>query len=135
MKVAAEEEYSEPYVLTVPAVRKTRIVVRKGKSFVPLLVNEIAMCYTSDKITFIQLFNGNKYFADYNLSDLMQVFDPLLFFRVNRRTIINIDAIKEYRCISFSKIVVDLIPLNRSSQQLIVSQVTAPLFKKWIHNQ
>ena len=126
--VSEEAGYSQ-------AKRRMRIIVRKGKSYVPVLISEVAVCYTSDKVTFVQLFSGSKYFTDYTLSDLSQLLDPSAFFRVNRRTIINIGAIREYRCISFSKIIIELIPLKQPVQQVVVSQFTAPLFKKWMQSQ
>jgi DNA-binding LytR/AlgR family response regulator len=113
--------------------KRARIVVRKGRSFVPVLIDDIALCYASYKISFIIRFNGEKYHTDYNLSELMERLDSEVFFRANRKTIINIEAVKEYRCGAHGKIVIDLLPFKDALPEVVVSQFTAPLFKEWIH--
>ena len=56
--------------------------------------------------------------------------DNKMFFRANRKYIINANYISSFKTIESSKILVELtVPLN---EPLIVSQENAPVFKKWI---
>jgi DNA-binding LytR/AlgR family response regulator len=125
---------SETAAARVYAIKK-RIIVRRGKSFIPVLAKDIALCYTFGKVTFVQLFNGSKYLCDNHLNDLMLVLDRSVFFRVNRSTILNIEVIREYRAIAYSKISIDILPLNQAFNNVVVSQFTAPAFRKWIESQ
>jgi DNA-binding LytR/AlgR family response regulator len=109
-----------------------RIIVRRGKSFVPVVAIDIALCYSVNKVTFVQTFRGGKYVSDNSLSDLMLMLDHVNFFRLNRSIIVNIDAILEFRSVEFSKIRVELIPLNNALTSVTVSQFTSPSFRKWI---
>ena len=125
---------SETAAARVYSIKK-RIIVRRGKSFIPVLTKDIALCYTLNKVTFVQLFNGSKYLCDNHLNDLVLVLDRSVFFRVNRSTILNIEVIREYRAIAYSKISIDILPLNQAFNNVVVSQFTAPAFRKWIESQ
>jgi DNA-binding LytR/AlgR family response regulator len=114
---------------------KTRIVVRKGKSFIPIALAQSAMFYSSSKISFILCFDGSKYILEYSLSELEQILDPRTFFRVNRSTILNIATIREYHCTKFGKIIIDIVPIKQYTYQVLVSQYTAPAFKRWVEDE
>src|SRR5688500_4068120 len=111
---------SEAAAARVYSIKK-RIIVRRGKSFIPVLTRDIALCYTLNKVTFVQLFNGSKYLCDNRLNDLVLVLDRSVFFRVNRSTILNIEVIREYRAIAYSKISIDILPLNQAFNNVVVS--------------
>jgi DNA-binding LytR/AlgR family response regulator len=61
---------------------------------------------------------------------------PLLdnhtFFRANRQYIINIQYIRGYKTLERVKLAVD-VNCNESNHSIIVSQETAPYFRKWIN--
>ena len=67
-----------------------------------------------------------------NLSEIEELVDDALFFRVNRRIILHIDAIKEYKIIEFSKISIRLISPEWVKEEIQISQFTSPDFKQWI---
>ena len=60
--------------------------------------------------------------------------DKKLFFRLNRQIIANINAIREFKSIEFSKIELSLVKNNYIKDTVIVRQFTAPEFKSWINN-
>jgi DNA-binding LytR/AlgR family response regulator len=110
---------------------KKRIIVRKGNAYIPLGINSIAVFYHY-KITFAIDFSGNKYIVEENLYNLEKMVDALMFFRVNRQIILNIEAIKEFRTIEHGKIIIQLLSPDWIKEDVYVSQITAPLFKQWI---
>lgn len=116
------------------AEKKERIVVKKGASRLSVPINSIAFFFAEMKLTFAVDFEGNRYLLDYNLSQIEQQLDKKVFFRVSRQIIANINAIKEFRSIEFSKIELYLIKNNYIKDAIIISQFTAPDFKKWINN-
>jgi DNA-binding LytR/AlgR family response regulator len=75
--------------------------------------------------------NGRKYMVDKNLSDLEQELDDKTFFRANRQYILNIDYIKSFKPYERVKLWVDL-TIPDVDHSIIVSQETAPFFRKWL---
>ena len=68
------------------------------------------------------------------LYDREKVLDKRTFFRANRQLIVNINAIKEFKSIEFSKIELHIKPTAWVKEAIIISQFTAPDFKNWIAN-
>ncbi|HUC82084.1 MAG TPA: LytTR family DNA-binding domain-containing protein [Flavisolibacter sp.] len=114
--------------------KKERIVVKKGASRLSIPISSVAFFYAEMKLTFAVDFEGNRFLLDYNLSQIEQQVDEKMFFRVSRQVIANINAIKEFKSIEFSKIELYLSKNNYIKDAIIISQFTAPDFKKWIHN-
>jgi DNA-binding LytR/AlgR family response regulator len=114
--------------------KKERIVVKKGASRLSIPIRSVAFFYAEMKLTFAVDFEGSRYLLDYNLSQIEQQLDEKMFFRVSRQVIANINAIREFKSIEFSKIELYLVRNNYIKDAIIISQFTAPDFKKWIHN-
>lgn len=111
--------------------KKTRLVAKKGAEHVFLLLEDVVLFYTEHKVVFVIDRQGRKYLLDKNLSDLEEELDKDLFFRANRQYIININYVRSYKTYDRVKLQLDLnIPIPNHS--IIISQETAPLFKKWI---
>lgn len=112
--------------------RKTRLLVQKGLENILLRLEDIVLFYTENKIVYVVDRGEKKYLTDNNLLELEKELDPLIFFRANRQYIININFIKSFRAYEKVKIKIDL-NLSELSHCIIVSQETAPHFRKWIH--
>jgi len=112
--------------------RKTRLIVQKGVEFIALRKEDIALFYTQNRLVHVVDKDEKKYILNKKLSGLEEELDPRVFFRINRQAIINIDFIKSFRPYQRVKIIVDL-SLPNLKQLLIISQETAPAFRKWIH--
>jgi len=110
---------------------RSRLIVRKGIEHVALKVDDIALIYTEEKLVFVVSRDGKKYISDKKLADLDQELDSSIFFRANRQYIVNIEFIKSYKSFERVKLQVDLAMPNLN-HIIVVSQETAPLFRKWI---
>jgi DNA-binding LytR/AlgR family response regulator len=113
---------------------KTRLVVRKGIEHVALRVEDIALIYTEEKLVFVIDRDGRKYIADKKMVELQHELDDSVFFRANRQYLVNIGYIRSYRTFEKVKLQVDLL-LPQLKHHIVVSQETAPWFKRWIHDQ
>ena len=112
--------------------RKTRLIVKKGIENIALKLDDVALIYTESKVVFVIANNEKKYIYDKNLSELEQELDKSIFFRANRQCIVNINYIRGFKAFEKVKLQVDLtFPIIPN--KIIVSQETAPQFKKWIH--
>jgi len=106
---------------------KDRFLVRFGNKMITQMVSEIAYFYADDKTIFMVNMEGQKSIVDYNLAELEKMLDPQLFFRLNRKYIINISSIKEIRVQSCSQMRVMLHPMQKVS----VSRARVSDFKAW----
>ena len=116
---------------TAKRLRK-RLIVRRGIECIALKSEEIALLYTENKVVYVIDHLGNKYICDKPLFELESILDNTLFFRANRQYIINIDFIKVFKPFEKVKLQVDM-SVSNNIYRVIVSQETAPHFKKWIY--
>ena len=113
------------------AKKRSRIIVKKGQDFHMIRMEDIAYFFTENKVVFVVDQNGKKYLAEINtLSELDGSLDESIFFRANRKYIINANYITRYSSADKSKISIELsVPVH---EEITISQENAPVFKKWI---
>lgn len=111
--------------------KRKRILLRKGIENITMPLCDVVLFYTENKIVHAIDRNGRKYMVDKNLSDLEAELDKTTFFRANRQYILNINYIKSFKPYERVKLWVDL-TLQDLDHSIIVSQETAPLFRRWL---
>lgn len=111
--------------------KRKRILVRKGIENITMPLGDIVLFYTENKIVHAIDRNGRKFMVDKNLSDLEEELDDQTFFRANRQYILNINFIKSFKAYERVKLWVDL-TLPAVEHSIIVSQETAPAFRRWL---
>lgn len=109
---------------------KNRFVVKVGLHIRSIPVEEIDYFYVLEKSTFICTKEGKNYAIDYYLDQLEKLIDPQLFFRISRKFIINLNAIKDIIAYSNSRLKIVLrIPPDEDA---IVSREKVKDFKNWL---
>lgn len=111
--------------------KKTRLLVKKGLENISLLLEDVVLFFTENKIVYVIDKSGRKYLADKNLADLETELDNKTFFRVNRQFIVNINFIRSFKTYERVKLQIEL-TVSELNYFIIVSQETAPFFRKWI---
>lgn len=117
--------------LTNTEKKKTRLIVTRGEENVALRYDEVAFIYREGALVIVVDMDQKKYLSAKNLVQIENEMDPQMFFRVNRKYILNINGIKSFRSFEKVKLEVNLI-FPEINHQIVVSQETAPVFKKWI---
>ncbi|MEJ7768354.1 MAG: LytTR family DNA-binding domain-containing protein [Chitinophagaceae bacterium] len=113
--------------------RKDRIIVKKGIEYQSIKAEDVAFFYTEHKLIFVVDKEGRKYMANAsNLTDLMAQLNKKIFYRANRKYIININFIKKYRPYDRVKVEVEL--LVQSPECVVISQENSSSFKNWIES-
>lgn len=115
----------------VTSRKRSRILVRRGIENITMPLQEIVLFYTENKIVYAIDRSGRKYMVDKNLSDLEAELDDKAFFRANRQYLLNIDYIKSFKPYERVKLWVDL-TVPDVDHPIIVSQETAPFFRRWL---
>ena len=113
------------------APKKTRIIVKKGTEHIALKLEEIVFFYTENKVVYLVDRQRSKYIYDKNLSISGSELDESVFFRANRKYIVNINYIKSFRAYEKVKLLLEF-SVPDITHQVIISQETAPEFKKWL---
>lgn len=109
---------------------KERFMVSTGERVKSLKTEEIAFFYASGKHCFITCFEGNEYIIDQTLQNLHNILNPRQFFQINRKFIVNIEAIVEM--IPYSKSRLKLVTRPSTPEEAIVSVDRSPRFKAWV---
>jgi len=121
-------------LITTMKKKKTRLIVRKGNENVVLKVEDIAFIYRDNTIIVAVDKEEKKYLCDKNLSALEEELDQSTFFRANRKYLLNIGYIRGYKSCDKVKLEVSL-SLSNCNHNIIVSQETAPQFRKWMSEE
>ena len=111
--------------------KHTRILVQKGIETLALKLEDVVLFYTQNRVVFVLDKEDHRYIYNKSLSELEEELDPHEFFRVNRQYILHIDAIKSFKPYERGKLQIRL-NVENNSHMIVVSQHTAPAFKKWI---
>lgn len=117
---------------TVDVKKKTRLLVKKGIENISVKLEDVAMFYTENKLVYVIDKNGQKFIVDKQLNELELELDNSVFFRANRQYVINLAFIKSYKPYEKVKLLVDLHLHERVNHFIVISQNTAPEFRKWI---
>src|ERR1700743_1316029 len=114
-----------------PDKKRSRILVKKGTEYQTVRVEDTGYFFTEHKLVFLVDKENRKYMAEKNnLSELEEELDRNIFYRANRKYIINANYIKRFKPLERSKISVELtLPVN---EEIIISQENSASFKKWI---
>jgi len=111
--------------------KRTRFIVKKGLENISLRLEDIVFFFTENKVVYVVDKWNKKYIADKNLGELEEDLDRAIFFRANRQYIVNINFIKGFKSYEKVKLQVDL-NLPELNYCIIISQETAPAFRKWM---
>ena len=115
-----------------PGFRK-RFMVQTGEKIRAFETSEIAYFYVLGKSVFLKSFQGSAFAVDYSLDALVQMLDPERFFRINRKYIVQINAIAGMTAWSRGRIKLDLKPRAEDEFDPVVSIDRAAEFRKWLN--
>jgi len=109
---------------------KKRFTVKIGQHIKMISTASIECFYSENKATNIHTIDNRSYLIDETLDNLEQRLQPETFFRVSRKYIININAIKDI--ISYTNSRLKLILQSYNESEIIVSRERVKDFKNWI---
>ena len=107
-----------------------RIVIRYGQHIKAIEIAQAAYFFIESKVTLMRTHAGKDYPVDFNLDQLEGILDPAQFFRINRKCIVNIEAIDQM--FSYSKSRVRILLKPNFTEEAIVSSERSSHFKKWL---
>lgn len=110
--------------------QKSRFIVKMGDNLSSIKVEEIAYFNAEDGIVILVTIEGKRYPIDYTMDALEEVLSATIFFRVNRKMILNIEQIIQVQSYFNARLKIKLkLPINEGC---IVSRERVNDFKKWL---
>jgi DNA-binding LytR/AlgR family response regulator len=114
----------------IDRVFKKRFTIKVGQQLKMITIDEIECFYSENKGTYLHTFDNRNYLLDVTLEQLENELDPQNFYRVSRKYIIPMKAIKEIQIYSNSRLKV-ILPTYKEDE-VIVSREKVAEFKSWI---
>lgn len=116
--------------MSKPKTFRKRFVVKQGQNMKTVPSEEVAGFLAEEGLVFLYNFTGQRFIANYTLDQLEEELEESRFFRVNRKFIVNIDAIEQVKPYFSSRLIIkSKAPLNFEQ---IVSTNRVANFKKWL---
>jgi len=112
---------------------KKRFLIQIGDKIRKVEVSEIAYFYVLDKGVYLRTFQGNSYPVEYTLDKLETIVNPQVFFRINRKYMVNMESIANMVAYSRSRVKLELKPKAEDESDTIVSIDRSGEFKKWLN--
>lgn len=109
---------------------KKRFLVKRGTDYVSVKTSDISYFYAAQKLVCMVDNSAQKFILDLSLNDLEKQLDPAQFFRVNRKYLVNLNAIKRIKAFPKSKLLLEIQP--PPSEEIIISQENSGAFKSWM---
>jgi DNA-binding LytR/AlgR family response regulator len=113
-------------------VYKKRFLVKRGTDYISVKTEDIAYFYATHKLVCMVNKKAEKFILDLSLSDIEKQIDPVAFYRINRKFLVNMGAIKRIKAYPKSKLEVEVDP--PVNEEIIISQENVAAFKDWMGN-
>lgn len=109
---------------------KKRFLVKRGMDYVSVKVEDIAYFYAVHKLVCMVDKGGQRFILDKSLADIEKETDPAVFYRANRKYLLNITAIKKIKSHPRSKLLLEVEPAVE--EEITISQENVSDFKTWM---
>lgn len=113
---------------------RERFSISVGSKIKMFEVSEIAYFFALGKGIYLRTFQGNSYNVDFTLDKLEEMINPKLFFRINRKYIVNIKSISNMVAYSRSRVKLELKPKADDELDAVVSIDRSAEFKRWLNS-
>jgi len=109
---------------------KKRFTIKMGQQLKMIPIDDIECIYSENKGTYLHTFENRNYLLDATLEQLEKELNPKEFFRVSRKFIIPLKAIKEIQVHSNSRLKI-ILP-SYKEDEVIVARERVNDFKIWL---
>ncbi len=109
---------------------KKRFTIKVGQHLRMVDTEDIECFYSDQKATYSYTKERKNYLMDFSLEQLEDELDPLKFFRVNRKFIVNVNTINDIISYTNSRLQIKL--NNFSELEIIVSRERVKEFRQWL---
>jgi two-component system, LytTR family, response regulator LytT len=112
---------------------KNRFLGKVGQRTYFIQVDDVAYFTADNKIVHLVARDGKRYLKNATMEKLEQILDPQIFFRVNRKIIIHIDAIEQIKPYDNNRLII-MVKGIPAAEEIIISREKVAEFKIWADN-
>lgn len=109
---------------------RKRFLVKRGADYISIRTEDIAYFHAAHKLVCLVDNKGQKFILDQSLTEIEGQVDPALFYRVNRKYLLNMSSIKRIKAYPKSKLLLEVEPVL--AEEIIISQENVAAFKEWM---
>jgi two-component system, LytTR family, response regulator len=109
---------------------KKRFLVKRGTDYISIKTEDIAYFYATHKLVCMLDNKNQKFILDQSLADIEKQLDTAQFYRVNRKYLVHLSAIKKIKVYPKSKLMIEVEP--PVDEEIIISQENTAAFKEWM---
>jgi two-component system LytT family response regulator len=109
---------------------KKRFLVKRGTDYISIKTEDIAYFYATHKLVCMVNNSNQKFILDQSLADIEKQLDPSQFYRVNRKYLVQLSAIRKIKSYPKSKLQLEVEPVV--NEDIIISQENVSAFKEWM---
>ena len=109
---------------------KLRFLVKTGSAMKSIGVMDIAYFYSEDKLVFLKTKSDQRFVIGESLDELEGIINPLDFFRINRKYILNFDVIQKVHPHFNGRLKIEFNP--SPDENIYISNRRATPFKEWM---
>ena len=109
---------------------KSRFMVKVGEKIRTIPIADILLFYSFEKATYLHTNSNRNYIIDYSLDELQILLDDALFFRINRKYIVSLEACSQMYAWSNSRLKLDIDGVDDS--HIVVAREKVQEFKQWL---
>jgi len=113
------------------SIFKKNFTVQIGPKIKIIAIEDIAYIYAMDKGVYLKTFANRDYLIDETLTQVNSLVNPEVFFRINRKFIINIKSITELVTLSKSRLKILVSP--SSPIEIILGYTKSSELKAWLN--
>ncbi|HXC03493.1 MAG TPA: LytTR family DNA-binding domain-containing protein [Bacteroidia bacterium] len=109
---------------------KSRFIVKMGDTLASVKTEEIDFFIAEDGLVILSAKSGKRFPIDHTLDVLETLLSPDLFFRINRKVLVNINSIQKISSYFNSRL--KIVCSNLQNDDCIVSRERVGAFKEWL---
>jgi DNA-binding LytR/AlgR family response regulator len=122
-------EYT-PLIKSMQPEGKERFVVKVGDHLKSIKTEDLLLVFSQDKATYLLENSGRRYLVDHSLEKMEDLLSPQDFFRISRKFIVQIEAIRDI--IAYTNSRLEVKTDHFSDEQIIVARERVNEFKQWL---
>jgi two-component system, LytTR family, response regulator LytT len=139
LKSSHKKSYNSEIISTVKTVLKSashfeykkRLIIKLPSGLYILPVENISFIQAKEALLFAFDFSGKKYPLTGTLMQIYQQLNPDAFFKINRGTVINVEAIEKIENETSDRL---SISLKGQKGNFTISSSIIPEFRKWVNS-
>jgi len=114
----------------IERIYKKRFTIKMGQQLKMINIDEVECFFSENKGTYLHTFDNRDYLLDNTLEQLETELEPAAFYRVSRKFIVPLKAIKEIQLYSNSRLKV-VLPTYKEDE-VVVARERVNNFKEWL---